>query len=137
MYKKSDHLNESWSGHEEMYTKSKTMTIADIIRIVCGVCGIRPEELENRSRKEPLPTARALIAHFLYRELNMMPREILPYIGYPSCTRTTVYYYLGRKTLVETRSPHQKDLRRKEEQVKAIIDALKNDGLESENATRV
>lgn len=83
------------------------MTKEDIISIVCGACGIGPVDLQKRSRKEPLPTARALIAHYLYRELNMMPREIFPLIG---CDRSSVYHYLGRSTLVEHRGPFQKHL---------------------------
>lgn len=99
------------------------MKSEDIIQIVCDVCEITPDDLRKRSRKEPLPTARALIAHFLYRELNMMPREIFPLIGHPLYSRTASYYYLGRRTFVEERIPHQRTIREKAEQIRVLIDS--------------
>lgn len=102
------------------------MTASDIVQIVCEVCGITPEDLKKRSRKEDIFTARALIAHFLYRKLNMMPREISGLIGHMGVSRTSVYHCLPNKhtrnkTLVEDRSPHQKELQKKAEIVKSIL----------------
>lgn len=85
------------------------MTKDDIIDIVCEVCEITRDDLKLRSRKEPLPTARALIAHYLYRELRMFPRDILPSIGYPHYSRVSVYHYIpGKRTLIEQRAMYNK-----------------------------
>lgn len=94
---------------------TKTQTI---INEVCAVCGITPQDLKKRTRAEPIPTARALIAHFLYREIRMTPRDIFLLIGAPGYNRTAIYHYIGRKTLIETRSPFQKELKIKTEQIK-------------------
>ena len=93
------------------------MTKETIINTVCEVCGIAPEDLNRRTRAEPIPTARALAAHFLCRELRMGSREILQLIGNPAYKRTAIYHYIGRKTLVENRMPFHKDLRLKVEQI--------------------
>lgn len=99
------------------------MTQERIIEAVCEVCGIEPVQLKERSRKEPLPTARALIAHFLSNELKMTPRDIWPLIGKPHIHRTSVYHYLGKSTLVEQRTPFQKELRDKEKLIREIINS--------------
>lgn len=104
----------------------RAMTPEKIIEIVCDVCGITPGDLKKRSRKEPIPTARALIAHFLYRELNMMPRDISPLIGHPNYSRVSANYYLpsrwnGSHTYIEARSPYQRDLREKYEKIQEIL----------------
>lgn len=102
------------------------MTAEKIIEIVCGVCGIEPGDLKQRSRKEPLPTARALIAHYLYRELRMFPRDILPWIGYPVRGRTSVYHYIpGRHTLVEQRALYDRDLRHHLADIDSKLEQLK------------
>lgn len=97
------------------------MTKEEIINTVCEVCGVTVEQLRQRSRREPLPTARALISHFLHEELRMSPREILPFIGHSHINRTAIYHYLGKKTLVEKRLPFQKQLREKTEQIQKLI----------------
>lgn len=89
--------------------------------MVCDECGITPEMLKMRSRREPLPMARALIAHFLYRELGMFPRDILSLTGHPVSKRTAVYHYLGRDTLIERRTPYDRDLRRKAEAIRVKL----------------
>ena len=97
------------------------MTKYDIINTVCEVFGVSHEDLKKRSRAEPLPTARAFIAHFLYTELRMSPREILSIIGNQNYRRTAIYHYIGRETLVEARLPFQKDLKHKVEQIKQML----------------
>ncbi len=94
------------------------LRIGAVIDAVCEVCGISPGDLRKRSRAEPLPTARALVAHFLYRDIRLNPREILPLVCHPDYKRTAVYHYLGRRTLVEIKSPFQKELRLKVEAVR-------------------
>lgn len=102
------------------------MTKEDIINIVCEVCGINPQDLKQRSRKEPLPTARALIVHYLYREFRMFPRDISPLIGHPNYNRVSVYRYLpGGETLVEQRFPHDKYLRNHITEIDSRIQSLK------------
>lgn len=100
------------------------MTADEIIQIVCDVCGITVDDLKKRSRKEPIPTARALIAHFLHKELRMFPREILPLIGHPNYNRTAIYYYVGKKTLIESRMTYQRDLRDKFEIIEKILSEI-------------
>lgn len=97
------------------------MTNDEIIRVVCEVCGITPDDLKKRSRKEPLPTARALIAHFLYTENNIMPREISTLVGHLGATRKVGYHYIGRTTWVNDRSPYDKSLREKKERIEQVI----------------
>ena len=105
----------------------RAMTEDDIINAVCEVCGITPGDLKTRTRREPIPTARALIAHFLYRELHKDAREIVRYIGHPGVDRTSAYHYLpdrrkGKQTLVEDRMPYQKKLRKLKEEIERILE---------------
>lgn len=97
------------------------MTKEEIVETICREFGITPEMLKMRSRREPLPTARAFIAHFLYRELGMFPRDILPLTGHPVEKRTAVYHYLGRKTLVERTVPYDRAMRLKLESIYAKL----------------
>lgn len=99
----------------------KKITKEEIIEIVCQEFGITPGMLKLRSRRDPLPTARAFIAHFLYRELGMFPRDILPLTGHPLEKRTAVYHYLGRRTLIERTLPFNKALRRRMESISAML----------------
>lgn len=100
------------------------MTKDDVVQAVCEVCGIMPSDLRKRSRKEPLPTARALITHYLYRELNLSPRDIVSDICFPVYGRTAVYHYLPRgRTLIELQAAHNKALRATMERVDRILQA--------------
>lgn len=99
----------------------RKITKEEITEIVCREFGITTEMLGMRSRRAPLPTVRAFIAHFLYRELGMFPREILPFTGHPTEKRTAVYYYLGRKTLIERTAPFNKDMRLKMERISETL----------------
>lgn len=88
-------------------------TKEEVVRVTCREFGIEPDMLKLRLRREPLPFARAVIAHLLYRELGMLPREILPFIGHMPHNRTVIYHYIGRTTLVERLTPYNKALREK------------------------
>lgn len=97
-----------------------------IIEAVCSVCSVPKEELCTKSRKEPLPTARALIAHFLYHKLRMSACEIRPYICHPESSSATIYHYLpnhtrGGKTLIDERTPHSRRLRKLKLRVQIIL----------------
>lgn len=100
------------------------ITEKEIIDIVCRVCGIEQPQLMIRSRKEPLPTARALISHFLSTELRMSPRQIKPLISGPGYGRTSIYHYLRGQSLVEQRSPYQSNLNRKARLIRQIIHSV-------------
>lgn len=93
------------------------ITKEEVVETICREFGITPEILKMRTRREPLPTVRAFIAHFLYRELGMFPRDILPLTGHPIEKRTAVYHYLGRKTLVERTIPYDREMRLKMESI--------------------
>lgn len=97
-----------------------------VVEIVCNEFGVTPNMLKQRSRQDPLPTVRAFIAHYLYRECGMFPREILPYTGHPIENRTVMYYYLGRKTLVERLSPFDKAMRRRMESINTKLSCLRH-----------
>lgn len=97
------------------------MTTEDIIDVVCEVCVVTPADLKKRSRKEPLPTARALIAHFLYTELRIMPRQISQIVGHVGACRKFGYHYIGRSTWVNERSPYDRKLRELKERIEEII----------------
>lgn len=103
------------------------MTSEKIIEIVCNVCGVAPADLQKRSRKEPLPTARALIAHFLYTENNIMPRQISQLVGHDGACRKFGYHYIGRSTWVNERSPYNRKLREMKERIEQIIEQYKSD----------
>lgn len=99
-----------------------TDDIETIVNVVCKVCGITRNELESRSKREPIPVARALIAHFLYNELRMLPRSIARYIGSPYRNRTSVYHYLRKEgSLIDRWAPCNKDIREKAEQISGEI----------------
>lgn len=102
----------------------RKITQEEIIEITCREYGITSELLLTRSRRDPLPTVRAIIAHLLYRELGMFPRDILPLTGHPADHRTAVYYYLGRRTLVESRLPFNKELSNKFQNIRMAMDVL-------------
>ncbi len=100
----------------------RKLTQEMIVETVCSEFGVTPDMLQLRSRRDPLPTVRALIAHYLYRELGMFPREILPYTGHPVNKRTAVYHYLGRRTLVERTAPYDKALRQKMDNIRIRLE---------------